>query len=116
MEKEQRDPARLSVILLLIGRIRTRLAKTSLESFADDWDDIDLLSYRLSMIGEESNKLTDALKARHPDIPWQQIYGMRNIIAHEYMRVSPLRIWQTATSQLDTLEHVCRTELARLEP
>lgn len=115
MQDEERDLALLETILLLIGRIKVRLAKTELRHFVEDPDDIDLLAYRLSMVGEYASKVSMTLKARHPDIPWKLMGGLRNIIAHEYMRVTPARIWQTAIHDLDAIEAVCNEEVRKLQ-
>lgn len=109
MDEEARDPARLEVILVLIARARKRIAALTIERFVE-------LAYRLAMLGETASKLSPELRARYPHIPWKQMYGLRNMIAHEYMRVTPTRIWHTATVELEAIEAVCRTELARLAP
>jgi uncharacterized protein with HEPN domain len=43
----------------------------------------------LLVIGEESKKINDALKAEHPEIPWNLIAGLRNRIAHDYRSIDP---------------------------
>ena len=40
-------------------------------------------------IGEEVNKIEQQLKDEYPDIPWQNIKGMRNRIAHDYRGLDP---------------------------
>ncbi|BBD01982.1 MULTISPECIES: HepT-like ribonuclease domain-containing protein [Sphingobium] len=114
MDDDQRDATRLEVILLLIDRIHARLVKTDLAEFVRDHDDIDLLAYRLAMIGEEANKLTLGFKARFPHMRWNDMYRLRNIISHQYQRVAPERIWITATSDLTDLAILCRAELDRI--
>lgn len=42
----------------------------------------------------------DDLKNSHPDIPWSQIVGMRNIIAHEYLGLDVHIIWETVSRHL----------------
>jgi uncharacterized protein with HEPN domain len=91
MAPEKRDLANLQTISLLIERIRAHLTEVTVTRFADSDDDIDLLACRLSMI------------------------GLRNIVAHEYRRVTPSRIWDTATKDLDGLEQMCRHETQALE-
>lgn len=39
------------------------------------------------IVGEISWRLSQALKARNPQIPWKQIAGMRHILVHDYFRV-----------------------------
>ena len=43
----------------------------------------------LLVIGEESKKISDDLKAEHPKIPWNLISGLRNRIAHDYRSIDP---------------------------
>lgn len=35
-------------------------------------------------MGEASSKLTEDFRAEHAEIPWRQIKGLRNFIAHQY--------------------------------
>ena len=71
-------------ILELIERIERQTVGLSREEFLGDADVQDATAYRLIAIGESSRDLGDDLKARHPTVPWRQIIGMRNILAHEY--------------------------------
>lgn len=82
--------------------------------FADDRDELDLTAYRLSVIGENTNKLSEALKARHPTLDWARVYQLRNIVAHDYDAIDPVRIWRITGEHLDELSTICREELARL--
>ena len=43
----------------------------------------------LMTIGEEVNKIDTLLKEEYPTIPWQNIKGMRNRIAHDYRGLDP---------------------------
>ena len=114
MRDEERDAERLELILRLIDGIIRRLSAIGLEHFEADEDEIDLTSYRLATIGEESHKLSQSLKDRH-DLPWRALYGLRNIVFHSYGNIKPERIWIAATENLEMLADVCRAELARLE-
>jgi uncharacterized protein with HEPN domain len=108
---DPRDAARLELILELIDHIERRLEEMTLPRFEQDRDEIDLTAYRLAAIGEATSRLSDGLKQRHPHIPWDAIYGMRNIIAHEYGAVIPERVWNVIGEPLDALATACRLEL-----
>lgn len=105
----------LELIITLVGHVQRRLAGKQWDDFLRDADEIDLTAFRMLHIDEASKKLSQALKARHPDIPWLAIQAMRNIISHEYLGVDAPMIWHTATTDLDSLKTLCRDELARLE-
>ena len=59
----------------------------------------DGVMHRLEIIGEASRNLSDTFLDQHSDIPWQDIIGMRNRIAHAYFAVDLWAVWDTA--QLD---------------
>jgi uncharacterized protein with HEPN domain len=39
----------------------------------------------------------------HPEIPWQQIAGFRDVVVHQYERVELPRVWQIVTEDLVSL-------------
>ena len=109
------DFYRLELILRIIGHLRRRLDPISLHAFLADVDEIDLTAFRLSVIGETTVKLSEALKARNPSIHWPSIYGMRNAIVHDYGAIEPGRLWAVFTKDIEPLAEVCRAELGRAE-
>lgn len=115
MPAAYRDQDLLELMIELIDHINRRLEGVDKTAFLLNQDEIDLTSFRLLHIGEAANKLSSAIKLRHADIPWIDIYGMRNIVSHDYFGVDPAIIWMTATTKLGTLRTMCRAELARLD-
>lgn len=57
----------------------------------------------LEIIGEAARTISDATKLHYPNIPWAQILGMRNRIAHEYLRVDLEIVWQTVQKDIPAL-------------
>lgn len=41
----------------------------------------------LENIGEQASKMTEELRNKYPEVPWKEITGVRNRIAHDYARV-----------------------------
>lgn len=101
-------------ILELIERIERQTGGLSREAFLEDADVQDATAYRLLAIGEAAKALDDDLRSRYSHIPWRQILGMRNILAHEYFTRESEIIWETLEAGLPELAVVCRAELARL--
>lgn len=107
------DFHKLELILQMIGHLHRRLGPLSDRDFAANVDEIDLTAFRLAVIGETTAKLSAELKARHARIHWAAIYGMRNIVVHDYGAVEPERLWAVFKNDIGTLADVCQSELAR---
>jgi len=58
---------------------------------------------QLIVIGEAAAHVSAVFKELHPEIPWNQIIGQRNVLAHEYGEILVERIWLTATKSLPEL-------------
>ena len=68
----------------------------------------------IEVIGEASNKISSNIKKALPEIPWDDVYGMRNTLIHGYGGVELEEVWQTVTedipSLIDTLESFLSAE------
>jgi uncharacterized protein with HEPN domain len=65
----------------------------------------------IEIISEASRHLTDEMKARHPEIPWQKVAAIGNVLRHNYEKIAAPVIWKLAQTDLPALEKVCRVEL-----
>lgn len=68
----------------------------------------------LEIIGEASRSLSDELRERYPSVPWADIIGMRNRIAHAYFAVRMRVIWETVTNDLPVFQKQVEGILADL--
>jgi uncharacterized protein with HEPN domain len=116
MAGQSRDIDHLELIIDLIGMIDRRLEGQVREDFLVDRDEADLTAFRLGHIGEATGKLSSEIRARHAEIRWGSISGMRNILVHNYGAIIPQLLWKVSTEDLDLLREVCRSELERLAP
>jgi uncharacterized protein with HEPN domain len=80
------------------------------ESFASD--DLYIYAVTRCLISEASRRLSDELKARHPDIAWKSMAGAGNVYRHDYQDVAVLRIWDAVQYALPPLRNVIEQELA----
>jgi uncharacterized protein with HEPN domain len=58
---------------------------------------------QLEIIGEAVKRISSDLRSRYPDIPWQDMAGMRDKLIHDYLGVDLMTVWLTATEDLPTL-------------
>jgi uncharacterized protein with HEPN domain len=91
---------RLTDIVEAIERIQDVLKNISLEAFETDWQRQWLVQRGVEIISEASRHLTDEMKARHPEISWQKVAGIGNVLRHNYENVAAPVIWKLAQTDL----------------
>jgi len=70
------------------------------ETFFKNTEKQDAVIRRIEIIGEATAHLTEATRAELPRLPFRQMRGMRNIMAHDYGQVDALLVWQAATERI----------------
>ena len=71
----------------------------------------DAILYNLLVIGEAVKSLSDEFKMKFDFLPWTQITGMRDILAHEYFRVDSTVVIATIDKPLEELKKICEKEV-----
>jgi uncharacterized protein with HEPN domain len=71
---------------------------------ADDGLFHDALLFQFVVIGETVKHLDPATRDAAPQIPWADIAGLRDLIAHEYFRIEIDRILEIVERDLPSLE------------
>ena len=70
-------------------------------------------------IGELTKRLSDDFRVAHPEIPWHEIKGLRNVLVHEYENVDLESAWNDLTKSVPELkaqlEKILVTEAATNE-
>jgi uncharacterized protein with HEPN domain len=61
------------------------------------------LVQKIVIIGEAARGISEAFRREHPDIPWQSVIGMRNLVVHAYWQVDPDELWVTVTRDIPRL-------------
>ena len=59
---------------------------------------------KLEVIGQAVKNLSEATKAREPEIPWRRIAGMRDKVIHEYFGVNLEIVWAVVQQELPRLK------------
>lgn len=74
----------------------------------------DAVVRNLEIIGEGVKKLTETLKAQHPEIAWKRIAGMRDKMIHEYFGVNLQLVWEAVERDLPQLRVAIESILRQL--
>ena len=91
-------------ILECIELVEDYLNGKSIEDFMGSTQLQDAVIRRIEIIGEATKNLPQDFKDRHPDIPWKEMAGMRDIIVHEYFGVDLKLTWRVATEDIKGLK------------
>lgn len=102
----------ISDILEAIDKIRRYTEGMSRETFIADGKTVDAVVRNIIVIGEASRNIPPEITAANPDIPWDEMRGIRNIVVHEYFGVSHDILWSTVTDDLPPLVPILERILA----
>jgi uncharacterized protein with HEPN domain len=75
----RRESLRLGDIREAIATIERYLREATFDEKTGD-----AVLYNLVVIGEAANALSEETQKMEPAVPWSEIVGLRNLIAHEY--------------------------------
>lgn len=98
----------LGEILAAIDLLRHYTEGLDSDEFAGNVEKQDSVIRRLEIIGEAVKGIPDDLRAAHPDIPWRDIAGARDVLIHEYFRVDLELVWHMVHKDLPLLEVAVR--------
>ncbi|MDV2496664.1 MAG: DUF86 domain-containing protein [bacterium] len=105
---------RINDILDAIDRIQQYVQGLAQAQFEADERTRDAVLYNLQTIGEAVSQLPAEITSGYKEIPWEDIRGMRNLIAHGYFAVKLPIIWKTVTEDLAPLKVVVRKILDKV--
>jgi uncharacterized protein with HEPN domain len=69
----------------------------------------------LQIIGEAARRLPEEIRNLAPDIPWQKMIGMRNILVHGYFAIDLDVVWDAVQRDVPELKPKIEALLKRLE-
>ena len=74
------------------------------QAFLSDTKTQDAVLRNLHTLSESTQRLSSSLKAQHPDVDWQGISGLRNVLVHDYLGVNLARVWEVVSVDLPDLK------------
>ena len=110
---ERKDADLVADISDAARRIGEYIRGMAFEEFARDTKTQDAVVRNIEIVGEAVKLLSAGFKRNHPDVPWKQMAGMRDVIIHRYFGVALDIVWRVATKDLP--EAVARLQKAKAE-
>ena len=113
MRPEERDPAHLWDMLEAAQSIVEFTEGITLEEFLESGRDREIVRLaverKLEVLGEAARRVSSHFRNKHPEIPWKEIVGLRNVISHQYDKVNYAEIHLIVRERIPEL-------IALLEP
>jgi len=94
------DSIYIDHILNSINRILDYISGKDREAFEADLVTQDAVVRQLEIIGEATKRVSNELRLKHPDIPWSDMAGMRDVLIHDYIDVDLGVVWKTASEDI----------------
>jgi uncharacterized protein with HEPN domain len=96
----KKSPEADTLYLIHISECLARIAEYSQggkQSFFSETLTQDAIIRNLQIMPESTKRLSENFKARHPDIDWRGIAGLRNVLVHDYLKVNVDEVWEILT-------------------
>ena len=106
MDNIKDDSYYLAKIIRDIDFIIAHMSRLTKEDFSADEVLQDSMMLRLVQISENSAKMSEEFKTKRKNIPWKNIYGLRNRIVHDYGNVDLHVIYETLTDDIPELKKI----------
>ena len=103
MQPDQRDSAYLWDMLDDAGTVEQLTCDQDFTQYSNDRRTQLAVERSLEIIGEAASRVSTSFRSAHPEIPWRQIIGQRNVLIHQYGEIKQERIWKVIRENIPPL-------------
>jgi uncharacterized protein with HEPN domain len=75
----------------------------------------DAVLRNLQTMSESTQRLSDSLKATHPEVEWRRIAAFRNLLVHNYLGIDLERVWDIVQRDVPVLKRAATSMLQQTE-
>ena len=93
-------------------RVLTFAAGLSQAELANNEEKQSAIVYQLIIIGEATKRLSAEFRAAHSSIPWKEITGMRDVLAHQYDKIDADELWGVVQRDIPELINLIKPLLS----
>lgn len=110
-----KDEASLIDIERAAKKILRYTFNTSRLELESNDEKLSAILYQITIIGEATKRLSQEFRQQHPNIPWREIAGIRDIIIHKYDQVDFDVIWDVVYHKIPELLNLLEPLLKALD-
>jgi uncharacterized protein with HEPN domain len=85
---------------MAISRIFEYTQNCDFITFKCDYKTVDAVIRNFEIIGEAAKNIPLEIKEQYSDVPWDEMYSLRNRISHAYFGIDYEIIWDIITNHL----------------
>lgn len=101
-------------IIEAIEKIEKYVKGLTFDEFARDTKTIDAVIRNFEIIGEATKHIPEEVRQKYPDVPWRDMAGMRDKLAHEYFGIMLEIVWKTIKKRLPELKPLIKELLKKM--
>ncbi len=90
MPRDQESLIDIANSIRRILRYADGVSRSELE--AND-EKLSAILYQITIIGEATKRISQPFRESHPEIPWHEMAGMRDVIVHDYDQLDFEIVW-----------------------
>ena len=98
----------LIIIIKHCNTINAKMSNLTKEQFDKDEDIIQIIYFNIMQIGELAKNIDAEFIVKYNKVPWKQIKGMRDKVAHGYGTIDIDKVWFTALDDINPLLSYCQ--------
>ena len=90
-------------VLLCISRVETYTAGNR-QMFLETLMVQDAVIRNLQVLAESSQRISATVKSKYPNVDWRGLAGFRNLLAHGYLAIDIVKVWDLIDTHLAPLK------------
>ncbi len=97
MSRDQESLIDIANAIRRVLRYTDSISRAQLE--AND-EKLSAILYQITIIGEATKRISQQFRQQHPEIPWREMAGMRDVIVHKYDQLDFDVVWDVVQNKL----------------
>ena len=97
-----------------MGKAQQFVKNLSYKEFKEDDKTVFAVVRALEIVGEATKNIPNDIRNDHPQIPWKDMAGMRDVLIHDYFGADVETVWLTVTEKIPQVKPMIEKILEKL--